>query len=507
MKTLLWVAWCAVVLAFVCQTALSAENGIDRLNQSAEGKNISFDDFIQKTLEDYSVPGAVVAVVKNNTTIFLKGYGVREVGKPDKVDENTRFQVGSVSKLFTATALGVLVDEGRLDWDRPIIEYIPEFAMDDYYATLHATTRDMLAHRSGLKQYNGDLLNRLNYSRAEILHRVRYLVPGSSFRGMYAYSNIGIFVAGEAGAHADNSSWEEVVSSRILEPLGMNRSGPVLAEMFKDGNRATAHNIDNTTMPYENVDKVGAAGSVVSTGADMARWMHMLLTGDSFDGRHILKPKTLEEIFKPSMFTGIGGPLRDPAGAAGLGCDSYDFMGHRVIEKNGALDGIRSVTVLVPDKKIGITVIANKQLTQFPEAIRAEFLERYLGPSGVDLQPQIHQQQLLWNTLAEKPKLPDNPNPPCKDIGAYAGNYLSDAYGIFSVVQNGSNLTIEAGPNRYPGKLQHWSDNTFLLIFPDPDDAPGLINFVIGPSGNITGFDGVDYGFGSMANYGHFDKF
>jgi CubicO group peptidase (beta-lactamase class C family) len=364
----------------------------------------------------------------------------------------------------------------------------------------------MLAHRSGLKHFDGDLLNRLNYSRAEILHRVRYLVPGSSFRGMYAYSNIGIFIAGEAGARADNSSWEEVLSSRILKPLGMNRSGPNMAEIFKDGNRATAHNIDNTTMPYENDDKTGAAGSVVSTGADMARWMHMLLTGDSIDGRHILKSKTLEEIFKPSMVTGSGGPLRDPAGAAGLGCDSYDFMGHRVVEKNGALDGFRAVTVLIPDKKAGITVIANKQLTAFPEAIRAEFLERLLGPSGQDLQTQTHQQQLHWNTLAGKPNLPDKPNPPCKDLGTYAGNYLSNVYGIFSVAQNGGNLTVEAGPDRYPGKLQHWSDNTFLLTFPDPDDPSGLINFAIGPTGNITGFDGVDYVFGSMLNFGHFDK-
>jgi CubicO group peptidase (beta-lactamase class C family) len=436
----------------------------------------------------------------------LKGYDVREIGKPDKVDENTRFQVGSVSKLFTATALGVLVDEKKLDWDMPIIEYIPEFAMNDSYATPHATSRDMLAHRSGLKHFDGDLLNRLNYSRAEMLHRVRYLVPGSSFREKYAYSNIGIFIAGEAGAHADNSSWEEVVSSRILKPLGMDRSGPNLAEMFKDGNRATAHNIDNTTMPYESVDKTGAAGAVVSTGADMALWMHMLLTGDSIDGRHVLKPETLQEIFRSSMVTGSGGPRMDPAGAAGLGCDSYGFMGHRVIEKNGAVDGFRSVTVLVPDKKIGITVMANKQLTVFPEVVRDEFLERYLGATGLDLQDQTHKQQLLWNTLAELPKLPDKPNEPCKDIRAYAGNYLSDAYGIFSVNQNGSNLTIEAGPGHYPGKLQHWSDNTFLLIFPDPDDGPGLINFAIGSSGNITSFDGVEYRFGSMANYGHFDK-
>jgi CubicO group peptidase (beta-lactamase class C family) len=493
-----------ILVALVGQPTLSMSE-TDRLNPGTD--HPSFDEFVQKTLQNYAVPGAVIVVVENDKPHFLMGYGVREAGKPEQVNAETRFQIGSVSKLFTATALGVLVDEGKLNWDTPTVEYMPEFALTDAYATLHATPRDMLAHRSGLKAYHGDLFNRLHYSRAEILHRVRYLGPGHSFRERWAYSNLGIFIAGETGARVANSSWEDLLSSKILAPLAMQRSGPTLADMFKDENRATAHNIDGTIMPHESVEKLGPAGSVVSTGADLARWLRMLLAQGSFEGRPILKSATVQEIFSASMVQGKGGPLHDPNDAAGLGCESYNFLGHRVVEKNGAVDGFRSIVTLVPEKKIGIAVVANKQLTVFPEAIRAEFLERYLGPSGRDLQAQIHQEQALWNALLILPPLPQQPSPPCKDLSAYAGHYNSKVYGPFSVLYEGTALRVEIGPNRYPGKLQHWSDDTFLLTWPDPDDAPGLITFVTGPSGAITGFHGEDDpSIGLMTNYGRFEK-
>jgi CubicO group peptidase (beta-lactamase class C family) len=481
-----------------------------RLDHGAD--HLSFNQFVQKAVGDYALPGAVVVVIENNTPIVLQGYGVREAGKPEQVDEDTRFQIGSVSKLFTATALGALVDElaGKIDWDTPIIEYMPEFALKDAYATRHATLRDFLAHRSGLKAYAGDLFGRLNYSSAEILHRARHLEPGHSFRAKWAYSNLGIFIAQEAGARLAHSTGAELLSSRILSPLGMQRSGPRLAELFKDDNHATAHNIDGTIMPFENVDNLSGAGAIVSTGADLARWLQMLLAKGHFEGQQILKPTTVQEIFSASMVQGPGGPLYDPNDAAGLGCESYDFLGVRVVEKNGAVDGFRSIVTLVPERQVGIAVVANKQLTVFPEAIRAEFLERYLGPSGRDLQAQIRQEQAAWNALLTLPRSPQQPNPPGKNFSAYSGQYTSQVYGPASVIHDGQALRVEIGPNHYPGTLQHWSDNTFLLTFRDTDDAPGLITFVIGPSGDVVAFHGEEYrppGFtGLMANYGHFAR-
>ena len=169
----------------------------------------------------------------------------------------------------------------------------------------------------------------------------------------------------------------------------MHRSGPRQAELFKDENHATAHNIDGTIMPFENVDNLGGAGAIVSTGADMARWLQMLLAKGHFEGQQLLKPTTVQEIFSASMVQGPGGPLQDPNDAAGLGCETYDFLGFRVVEKNGAVDGFRSIVTLVPERQIGIAIVANKQLTVFPEAIRAEFLERYLGPRVETFKPRF----------------------------------------------------------------------------------------------------------------------
>jgi CubicO group peptidase (beta-lactamase class C family) len=200
-----------------------------------------------------------------------------------------------------------------------------------------------------------------------------------SFRSLWAYSNYGIFLGQESAARAAGLTAPQLLSKAIFEPLGMTRSGPTQAELFKDANRVAARNIDNSIMPYENVDKFSGAGAVVSTGADIARWMRVLLTGGLFGGKRILAKATVTQIFAASMVQGIGGPLHDPNDSAGLGCESYHFLRYRVIEKNGALNGVWTIVTLIPERNIGIAVFANKQLTTFPEAVRAEFLERELG--------------------------------------------------------------------------------------------------------------------------------
>ena len=193
----------------------------------------------------------------------------------------------------------------------------------------------------------------------------------------------------EAAAHAAGVTPPALLASEVFRPLGMARSGPTQAELLKDDNRAGAHNLNGSVMPYENVDAFSGAGAVVSTGADFARWMRMLLAKGAFEGRRVLAEATVTQIFAASMVQGVGGPLQDPNYYAGLGCESYHFLRYRVIEKNGALDGVRTIVTLVPERGIGIAVFANKQLTVFPEAVRAAFLERELGPSGRDLQAQI----------------------------------------------------------------------------------------------------------------------
>ncbi len=398
---------------------LRAARADDPLGRNAAG--VSFDEFVQKALAEYAVPGAVVVVTDATGTVFVKGYGVRRLGAPEPVDENTRFQLASASKFIAATAIATLVDRGIVSWDAPIRAFWPPLALAEPYATANVTLRDFFAHRSGLPAYAGDMLTQLGYGPDELVRRARFLPFDHSFRAQWQYSNYGIFLGQESAARAAGLSAPDLLSRAILQPLGMSRSGPVQSELFKDANRVAAHNIDGSLMPYEKVDSFSGAGAIVSTGADFARWMRMMLAGGTFEGERVLTQAAVTQIFAASMVQGIGGPLHDPNNSAGLGCESYHFLRYRVIEKNGALNGVRTIVTLIPERKIGVAVFANKQLTALPEAVRAEFLERELGPSGRDLQGQIHSEQAAWNSLVSVPKPPADAKPLRRDVAAFAG--------------------------------------------------------------------------------------
>lgn len=476
-----------MVLCAGCQSTKQKTGNLD-----------GFDDFVTAKMAEYEVPGAVVGIVENDTVVYLKGYGVREIGKPAKVDPDTRFQIASVSKYVTAGAVGSLVDDRKLDWDTPVVTYLPGFALKDAYAGEHATLRDLLAHRTGFRHFDGDLLGRLGYSNSDMLERMRYLRPGTSFRETYIYSNAGFFIAGEAAAKVDNRSWENLTDARIIKPLGMTRSGAHPETLYLDENHVSGHggapgNIH--TIPLEEAG-FPAAGQVVSTGRDMTQWLRMMLNNGSVDGKQVLTPKTVQEIHAASLVAPHSGPLNDLNGAVGLGCDSYHFLDERVIEKNGALDGVRSIVILIPGKKSGLVVIANKQLTVFPEAVRDEFLERYIGKSGVDLQAREKVNQAGWNSLLKSVERPADAKPATIAPSAIAGAYRSDLYGTMLVNEGADamNMTIQLGPDKYPGTLMHVTENTWYLSFPNPDDQVGYLTFTASSSGAVTGFDSEEIG-------------
>ncbi|WP_319580192.1 serine hydrolase domain-containing protein [uncultured Methanospirillum sp.] len=456
-----------------------------------------FDDFISQTMEEYEVPGAVVGIVENDSVVYLKGFGVRELGKPVPVDPDTRFQIASVTKYITGAAIGTLVDEGKLNWDTPVITYLPDFTLKDSYVGNHSNLRDMLAHRTGLRR-DGELLGRIGYSNDEILYRMRSLESDAGFRERYLYSNAGYFIAGEVAAKADNRSWEDLTDARIIKPLGMNRSGSHPETLYLDDNHYAGHGGapgDLQIIPLENAS-LPAAGQVVSTGRDMTRFLRMMLNNGTIDGTQILTPKTVTDIHAASLVAGRSGPLKDPNGAVGLGCDSYSFLGDLIIEKNGALDGVRSIAILIPGKKSGLVVIANKQLTAFPEAVRDEFLERYIGKSGVDLQAQEKASQAGWNSLIKNPDRPSNPEPARISPSAIAGTYTSDMYGSMDIEEgpDAEDMTIGLGPNGYEGNLTHWTNNTWYLSFPNPDDLVGYLTFMATPSGSVEGIVSDEFG-------------
>jgi CubicO group peptidase (beta-lactamase class C family) len=485
---------CLLAGLIFCAGCTSTTGPTQQKTQNLDG----LDDFIGQKMAEYEVPGAVVGIVQNDTVVYLKGFGVREIKKQALVDPDTRFQIASVSKYVTAGAVGSLVDEGRLGWDTPVVRYLPGFALKDPYAGEHATLRDLLAHRTGFRHFDGDLLGRLGYSNSEMLERMRYLEPGTSFREKYVYSNAGFFIAGEAAARVDNRSWEDLTDARIIRPLNMTRSGAHPETLYLDDNHIAGHGGapgDVHTIPLEEAG-FPAAGQVVSTGRDMTQWLRMMLNNGSVDGKQVLSPKTVKEIHAASLVAGPSGPLSDPNGAVCLGCDSYYFLGERIIEKNGALDGVRSIVILIPGKKTGLVVIANKQLTVFPEAVRDEFLERSIGKSGIDLQAKEKASQAGWNSLLKSVERPADAKPATINQSALAGAYRDELYGTM-LVSGGAdamNMTFQLGPGKYPGTLMHVTGNTWYFSFPNPDDQVGYLTFAVNPSGSVTGFTSEEIG-------------
>jgi CubicO group peptidase (beta-lactamase class C family) len=324
------------------------------------------------------VPGAAVAVIRDGQIVLLKGYGVRDVTKPGAVDENTIFQLASLTKAFTGAAAATVVDEGKLDWDTPITTYLPEFVASDPYMTRWLTLRDLLAHRTGWPAFQGDQLDSFGYSRAEILQRLRYFKPAYSLREVAQYSNPGIFVAGEVAARAAGTTWNDLVAQRLFAPLQMTRSGTSVNDLSDPNASANHALIDGQTILVSatNQDTMGAAGSVTSTAADMANWMAMLLNDGTFGERPVLTPDNVIELFKRSMvaepqFTDL--PPIDEATTGfyfGLGVDSFDYAGHHIVEKAGALSGVRTVMTLLPCADASMSTPQNNRSVVFQIARR-----------------------------------------------------------------------------------------------------------------------------------------
>jgi CubicO group peptidase (beta-lactamase class C family) len=460
------------------------------------------DAFIRKAMADYAVPGASVAVVKDGKTIFLKGYGTRRVGENAPVDENTVFQIASVTKTFTAAADAALVGDGKLDWDEEVITYLPEFALYDPYPTRHATLRDLLAHRTGLPAFTGDLLGEVGYDRREVLRRIRYVPPAASFRDKALYSNLGLFVAGEVAARVAGSSWNDVVQNRLLTPMGMTRSAASVLTAPKDDNRSGTFGRVNgriqAVTPSTQI-VMGAAGSMLSTASDMSRYMRTLLGEGTLDGRPVLPKKVVEEMFEPSAVSEIGFaealPISQETGFGyGLAWDYYYFHGVKVLEKGGALDGARAVVVLVPERQLGIAVMANMNLTVLPEAIRAYVLEQELGPATPNTQATLLETQKQVDKLLEPDPPPANPGKPSVPIANYAGRYESDVYGPFTLTAAGDGFKVATGPGGFVGKLRHFSRDTFNLTWPLIDMGTQPVTFTIGPDGKPIGFTTLTLG-------------
>jgi len=459
------------------------------------------DAFVARALIDYRVPGASVGVVQDGKVVMVKGYGVRDATRAGQVDENTIFQLASVTKALTGAAVGTVVDKEKLDLDAPIVTYLPEFMASDPYMTRYLTERDLLAHRTGWPAYQGDAVDSFGYTRAEIVRRLRYFKPRYSLREVAQYSNPAIFLAGEVAARVAGQSWNELVEKRVYEPVGMTRSGTVAAHLEHDN--VSANHVLSGDKPVLTtrtmLDTTGAASSGTSTARDMARFVAMLLNHGTFEGRPVLQAETVAQMFKRSMVANIEFSEMPPISEAtgfyyGLGVDSYDYAGHQIIEKAGALSGVRTVFTLIPERNAGIVILANLNLTPFPEAVRAFFVDQTLGVPPEAVQKQILERNEALKAMFKPAERPANPPKFAGTPQSLVGVYDNEYYGRCAIELESADLRLVCGPAKYTGPVTHWSGGEFVVQFPGATQMPTSMTFNIGADGTADSFTHEEWG-------------
>jgi CubicO group peptidase (beta-lactamase class C family) len=458
------------------------------------------DAYVRQAMKDWQGAGLSIAIVKDDSVVFAGGYGVREVGKPAPVTPRTIFAIGSNTKLFTAVAAGMMVDEGKLRWDAPVTTYLPWFQLHDPYVTREITVRDMLSHRSGLGR-RGDLIwYGSPFSRKEILTRIRYLEPNSSFRSEFGYQNIMVLGAGEAVAAVAGQSWDDLVERRILQPLGMRESSTSIRALASASDVAAPHDWRDgrpVSVPWRDIDNVAPAGSINSSALDMAQWIRFLLADGSHGGRSLIKPATLREIESPQTIVRNPPDSLRPSmhfSAYGLGVGMHDYLGVKVMTHTGGIDGMLSQVTWVPERKLGVVILTNTSgHNALFTALANRVLDAYLGApprdwSRILLDQTVKQESQMAATAAKAEAARAKDTKPSLALEKYAGTYVSELYPDLVFGLEGGALVVRFG-TAFSGRAEHWQYDTFRLLMPALGSDSELATFMLDSRGAVARVD------------------
>ena len=328
----------------------------------------AIDALAEKALKDFETPGLAIAIVKDDKVLLVKGYGVREVGGKEPVTENTLFAIASCSKAFTAGSVASLIDEGKMKWDDRLSQHLTGFRLADPLADREVTLRDSMSHRHGLSRHDV-LWIKSPWSREEIIQRMAYIAPTTSFRSTFEYNNLMFLAAGQAAGKANGSSWEDVVQKKIFNPLGM-KAACFSTTVVEKREHARPHRRDEErkveSFPWDNIDNVGPAGSINACVGELSQWLRVQLNEGKLGDRRILSTATIKEMHMPQMVVRLEGrwPTTFPLDVTtqlsyGLGWFISDYRAHHCVSHGGTLEGFRAQTLLFPKDKLGIVVLSN----------------------------------------------------------------------------------------------------------------------------------------------------
>jgi CubicO group peptidase (beta-lactamase class C family) len=444
------------------------------------------DAYVESALSTWHVPGAALAIVRHDSVIYARGYGVRTAGKPDRVDDQTIFAIGSCTKAFTSAGIAMLVDSGKIRWDDPVTTYLTGFQVADPYVSRELTVRDLLTHRSGLDR--AELVwYESAFDRGEIVRRLRHLKQVSGFRAGFGYNNLMYVTAGQVLAAASGTSWDDFIHHRIFEPLAMRASSTSIAALAGATNIASGHRTTHGVVhpvPWYNADNVGPAGSINSNARDMAQWVRFQLS-------HGAKG-ALEETHTPQTIipVGHGSPLYPTTHFMnyGMGWLVYDYRGHVALMHTGGIDGFRAQVALLPDDDFGFVILTNEESTVVYNAIEAWLFDRHLGQPAHDWSADMHKvaaaaeaQQDSADARARRGRV--NGTHPSLALDQYAGTYADSAYGSATVTNDNGKLTLTRG--RLVGDLEPWNYDTFRATWRAGVFDTSLVTFELTSAGKV----------------------
>jgi len=458
--------------------------------------------YISNAVQTWKIPGLSVAIVRNDSVIYAKGFGVLAAGSKTPVNERTLFEIGSSSKAFTATLVAMLVSDGKMRWDDRLTEYLPDFRMYDPVANEGVTLRDALSHRSGIAR--GELVwLGAGISRDEVLHRVRFLKPESPFRSKWSYQNMMFLAAGQAAGKAAGTTWDNLVRERIFTPLGMASTVPT-GTGLTNPNRATPHGMDHDTAftkgPFDG-ENIAPAGAILSSAVDMAQWLRFQLNDGVVNGKRLLSSAALRETHAPQMLMSPGGG----GGRGGSGADSNvtrfnsygfgwmveDYRNQLVWQHGGNTPGMTTAVGMLPEKKFGVVVLSSMQSAALPDLLRQYIFDRELGAPMRDLSAEAFtrfQAQRRRADSVEKVQLaghPANVQAPLP-LTAYTGTFADSLYGDATVSIKDGKLILVRG--EWSGVLEYWNATNFRwLIPPGSPTGPMTIKFDVAPDNTVTG--------------------
>jgi CubicO group peptidase (beta-lactamase class C family) len=453
--------------------------------------------YIAKAVQASKIPGIGVAIVRNDSVLYTKGFGVLAAGSTTPVNDETLFEIGSSSKSFTATLVAMMVTDGKMRYDDRIARYLPDLKLYDPVASAELTVRDALTHRAGLSR--GELIwLGSGATRAEVLYRVRFLKPQSPFRSRYSYQNIMVLAAGEAAGKAAGTSWDDLVKQRIFVPLGMRSTVSTMIGV-PTRNFATPHGMARDSVyakPHSNMDNIGPAGSIISNARDMAQWLRFQLGDGVYNGKRLVSSVALRETHTPQIVMGGGGGRGGASDSVplthfstyGMGWIVEDYRKELVWQHGGNTDGMTTAMGVMPEQKFGVVVLSSMASAQLPAQLMRYIFDRQLNATPRDLAAdaiaRAQRQRRDSGTVAQAGARATGESP--VPLSALVGTYADSMYGEATVSMKDGHLELVRG--EWHGPLEYWNATNFRwTVLPSSPTGPMYMKFEVSPDNRVTG--------------------